>query len=251
MVCAACFSAIVPSQQPHRWERSSFLEVCPITCTIYWLQDRLARIQLRHLFLVCSVQLVQHSGYRCELPSPFFLLTVLCEVLLGAILGLLVGQSACHRFTYAHRKGMIHRPAFLWSVFRPCRFRSGFGNTLGLNAVLAFCAGYAFDRNDWFQDRCEDPCCKHQLPPLILFFVFPWRFRSLGLAVGTLPLFFFRRIPIILLFICKRHAYSFKVCSGSQLARRNVCGSILCLHPWTNQTNSDALSIHGKPNDIN
>ena len=93
-------------------------------------------------------------------------------------------------------------------------FCTGLGTIIGVDEVLlAFCAGYAFEKRDWFCEKTEGSQVSGAVDLIrnLTFFVFlgamiPWRssnqpniyISAWRLVIGILLIFLLRRIPAVL-----------------------------------------------------
>lgn len=212
---AACFNAIDPVLAAIVVGNGKFARRVPVHLRRMLLAESACNGLTTSLALGLSTPILLYEGSSSKILYRFLILTTLYEVIFGAFVGAAIGVLAHLSMRIAEQRGMIDRSSFLSFYLVLSLFCTGVGSMLGVDEVLlGFCAGYAFDRQDWFQVKTEEshisavvnlllnmsffvllgaivPWKSYSAPAL---FMIPWR-----LIIGTLLLFLFRRIPVVFL----------------------------------------------------
>ena len=216
MACAACFNAIDPILAATVVGKGRFAEKVPLHLQNLLLAESACNGITTTLALELSTHLIKYSSSPKTIAFRFLVLTTAYEVLFGALGGLIIGFAAQWALQKADKNDLIDRHSLLSFYFAIALLCTGVGSALGVDEVLlGFFAGYAFDRDDWFQEQTEDAGLSITIDLLLnlSYFVFlgaiipwdsynvpemgiiPWR-----LVVGTLMIFIARRVPIVLVF---------------------------------------------------
>lgn len=162
-----------------------------------------------------AILLTRYPGPAREVAKSLFLYTIGYQIFLAGFIGLVIGHLAQQALRYAENKDSTDRDSFLAFYIMAVLFCAGLGTIIGVDDVLlAFCAGYAFDKRGWFREKTEGEYVSGTVDLLLnlTFFVFlgamiPWRsfnqpdlhISAWRLAIGTLLIFVLRRIPAVLL----------------------------------------------------
>jgi NhaP-type Na+/H+ or K+/H+ antiporter len=216
LACAACFNAIDPILAATVVGKGRFAEKVPVHLQNLLLAESACNGITTTLALGLSTHLIRYAGSPKTIAFRFFVLTTAYEVLFGAVGGLIIGFTAQWALKKADGNDLIDRHSLLSFYFAIALLCTGVGSALGVDEVLlGFFAGYAFDRDDWFQEQTEDAGLSITIDLLLnlSYFVFlgaiiPWKsfdVPQLGitpwrLVVGTLMIFVLRRVPVVLAF---------------------------------------------------
>jgi NhaP-type Na+/H+ or K+/H+ antiporter len=216
MACAACFNAIDPILAATVVGKGRFAEKVPAHLQNLLLAESACNGITTTLALELSTHIIRYSASPKTIAFRFLVLTTAYEVVFGAIAGLIIGFVAQWALKKADKNDLIDRHSLLSFYFAIALLCTGVGSAIGVDEVLlGFFAGYAFDRDDWFHRQTEDAGLSITIDLLLnlSYFVFlgaiiPWdsyNVPQLGiipwrLVVGTLMLFVFRRIPVVLAF---------------------------------------------------
>jgi sodium/hydrogen antiporter len=215
MAGAACFNAIDPILAVTVVGKGRFAEKVPVHLQNLLLAESACNGITTTLALELSTHIIRYSASPKTIAFRFLVLTTAYEVIFGAIGGLVIGFVAQWALKKANDNDLIDRHSLLSFYFAIALFCTGVGSALGVDEVLlGFFAGYAFDRDDWFQRQTEDAGLSITIDLLLnlSYFVFlgviipwnsfntphlgiiPWRL----LLVGTLMIFVLRRVPVVL-----------------------------------------------------
>jgi len=216
MACAACFNAIDPILAATVVGKGRFAEKVPVHLQNLLLAESACNGITTTLALDLSTHIIRYSASPKTIAFRFLVLTTAYEVVFGAVAGLIIGFVAQWALKKADKNELIDRHSLLSFYFAIALLCTGVGSALGVDEVLlGFFAGYAFDRDDWFHRQTEDAGLSITIDLLLnlSYFVFlgaiiPWdsyNVPQLGiipwrLVVGTIMMFVFRRVPVVLVF---------------------------------------------------
>ena len=214
MTIASCFISIDPVLAATIVGRSKFAKRIPKHIRDLLLAESASNDVTTSVCLGLSILLTRFPGTAREVAQSLLLYTILYQILLAGTVGLILGLLAQRALRYADKHDSTDRHSFLAFYLMVALLCAGLGSLMGIDDVLlAFCAGYAFDKEGWFRERSEETYVSGTVDLLLnlTFFVFlgamiPWRSFNqpkLGIAawrlvVCTFFIFLFRRIPAIL-----------------------------------------------------
>jgi NhaP-type Na+/H+ or K+/H+ antiporter len=216
MACAACFNAIDPVLAATVVGKGRFAEKVPAHLQNLLLAESACNGITTTLALELSTHIIRYSASPKTIAFRFLVLTTAYEVVFGAVAGVVIGFVAQWALKKADENDLIDRHSLLSFYFAVALLCTGVGSALGVDEVLlGFFAGYAFDRDDWFHRQTEDAGLSITIDLLLnlSYFVFlgaiiPWSSYNVPqldivpwrLIVGTLIIFVFRRVPVVLAF---------------------------------------------------
>jgi NhaP-type Na+/H+ or K+/H+ antiporter len=216
LVCGACFNATDPLLASAAFGKSKFSKRIPLYLRGIILAESASNGAMAAPLLGLSLDLLRHIHSPKRVLVRWILITVLYQCIFGAVLGVLVGLTGRRAVKFADRRGMMDRNSFLAFYFVLALFSTGMGSLLGVDEVFTgFCAGVAFDNDDWFSEKTQESNISNVINLLLnlTFFIclgaiIPWEMYSdsdLGLTpwrlvILSLSIFLLRRIPIMLVF---------------------------------------------------
>jgi NhaP-type Na+/H+ or K+/H+ antiporter len=216
MACAACFNAIDPILAATVVGKGRFAEKVPVHLQNLLLAESACNGITTTLALELSTHVIRYSASPKTIAFRFLVLTTAYEVVFGAAAGLIIGFVAQWARKKADENYLIDRDSLLSFYFAVALLCTGVGSALGVDEVLlGFFAGYAFGRDDGCHRQTEDAGLYITIDLLLnlSYFVFlgaiiPWNSYNVPqlsivpwrLVVGTLMIFVFRRVPVVLVF---------------------------------------------------
>lgn len=214
LICGACFNATDPLLASAAFGHGKFSKRIPRRLRHIILAESASNGVMAGPLLGLTLYLFRYLHAPKEALAKWILITVLYQCVFGAVLGIIIGLAARRAIKLADRRNLLDKESFLVFYFVLALFSAGAGSLLGVDEVLTgFCAGVAFDNDDWFSVRTEESNISNVINLLLnmSFFVYlgatmpwetyhstdfgltPWR-----LVVLSLSIFLLRRIPIML-----------------------------------------------------
>ena len=214
LACAACFNAIDPvvaqSILSGGWSRR-----VPKHLRNLLRAEAAANGVTTTLVLDLTKYLLRHPTSPGTIASQVFSIALPYEVLFGTVAGFVIGYVARRSLRKAHIADTVDRESLLAFYLSVALFALGFGTVLGVDEInLYFFAGVGLDNDDWYEETTRESFFASSVD-LVLnlsYFVFigslvPWRsfnsevlgIKAWRLVVGTICMFLFRRIPIVML----------------------------------------------------
>jgi NhaP-type Na+/H+ or K+/H+ antiporter len=214
LACAACFNAIDPvvaqSILSGGWSRR-----VPKHLRNLLRAEAAANGVTTTLVLDLTKYLLRYPTSPGTIATQVFSIALPYEVVFGTVAGFIIGYIARRSLRKAHIADAVDRESLLSFYLSVVLFALGFGTVLGVDEInLCFFAGVGLDNDDWYEERTKESFFASCVDIVLnlSYFVFigslvPWRsFNSevLGvkawrLVVGTICMFLFRRIPIVML----------------------------------------------------
>ena len=214
LACAACFNAIDPvvaqSILSGGWSRR-----VPKHLRNLLRAEAAANGVTTTLILDLTKYLLRHPTSPGTIATQVFSIALPYEVLFGTVAGFIIGYIARRSLRKAHIADTVDRVSLLTFYLSVVLFALGFGTVLGVDEInLCFFAGVGLDNDDWYEQMSEESFFAScvDLVLNLSYFVFigslvPWRsfnsevlgIKAWRLVVGTICMFLFRRIPIVLL----------------------------------------------------
>ena len=214
LACAACFNAIDPvvaqSVLSGGWSRR-----VPKHLRNLLRAEAAANGVTTTLVLDLTKYLLRHPTSPGTIATQVFSIALPYEVVFGTVAGFIIGYVARRSLRKAHIADTVDRESFLAFYFSVALFALGFGTVLGVDEInLCFFAGVGLDNDDWYEQMTEESFFAScvDLVLNLSYFVFvgslvPWRsfnsevlgIKAWRLVVGTICMFLFRRIPIVML----------------------------------------------------
>ena len=215
LCCAACVTATDPVLASSVVGKGKFAKRVPKHLRDLLSAESGCNDGMAFPFIYLALYLIRYRPDAGEVAKHWISLTIFYECIWGATYGFIVGYLGRHAVKWASRKGIIDRQSFLVFYFVIALFCAGSGSLLGMDDLLVgFAAGVGFSNDGWFQEETEDSHVSDVIDLLLnlAYFVYlgsiiPWQQYndpSIGtspwrLAVISILVIFFRRIPIMLI----------------------------------------------------
>jgi sodium/hydrogen antiporter len=215
MTIASCFNAIDPVMAATIVGNGRFARRVPAHLRNLLLAESASNDVTTSVCLGLSILLTRFPGTASELARSLFVYTILYQIFLAAGIGLTIGWAAGKALEYQEKNDSTDRESFLVFYLMVALVCIGLGSLLGIDDVLmAFCAGYNFDKTKWWRRKTEESHVSDAINLLLnlTYFVFlgsmiPWssfnkpdlHISAWRLVAGTVLIFILRRLPVIML----------------------------------------------------
>jgi sodium/hydrogen antiporter len=215
MTIASCFNAIDPVMAATIVGNGRFARRVPVHLRNLLLAESASNDVTTSVCLGLSILLTRFPGTASELARSLFVYTILYQIFLAAGIGLTIGWAAGKALEYQEKNDSTDRESFLVFYLMVALVCIGLGSLLGIDDVLmAFCAGYNFDKTKWWRRKTEESHVSDAINLLLnlTYFVFlgsmiPWssfnkpdlHISAWRLVAGTVLIFILRRLPVIML----------------------------------------------------